>query len=308
MTKEEFRLGFYRIHSDFIAQALEFTRCDNIYRCCKFKNEFLEKCKNNGIDIKTICTDWLEFTHLKLRISLLTINKCNNLDFYSETSGDEYMKIISLCKELDERILYANARDSLPLTPEKLTGIDNGSVLYENEFLSVILNNPNYPFIKMNKSGAILVPYDKDGNIYFIEKDRPNIGKYYELPRGFIENGEDVKVGALRELLEETGMTTDLIELLGYIQPDSGIMNNPVPVYQVLVKAKDDYIHYDDADEDNCKILRRDMYHVDKYIDEGKIVCGFTQSALMKKICKDNLLTNHKGERVGTGKTSFFTR
>lgn len=308
MTKEEFREKFYSIHRDFIANALSYPTDYDIAGSCKFKNDFLDKCKQDNINIKTVCIEGLEFNHLKLREALIHIYRYGSLDFYSITSEEEYASIVKMYKERDERILYANARDSLPLTPEKLTGIENGSVLYENEFLSVILNNPNYPFIKMNKSGAILVPYDEDGNIYFIEKDRPNIGKYYELPRGFIENGEDVKVGALRELLEETGMTTDLIELLGYIQPDSGIMNNPVPVYQVLVKAKDDYIHYDDADEDNCKILRRDMYHVDKYIDEGKIVCGFTQSALMKKICKDNLLTNHKGERVGTGKTSFFTR
>lgn len=308
MTKEEFRLGFFSIHSEFITSVLEYPRPFATSNCCKFKNEFLEKCKEAGIDIKTLYVEGLEFMHLKLRDSLTHIYRYGGLDFYSTTSDEEYVEIVKMYKEREERILYANARDSLPLTPEKLTGIENGSVLYENEFLSVILNNPNYPFIKMNKSGAILVPYDKDGNIYFIEKDRPNIGKYYELPRGFVENGEDVKVGALRELLEETGMTTDLIEHLGFIQPDSGIMNNPVPVYQVLVKAKDDYIHYDDADKDNCKILRRDMYHIDKYIDEGKIVCGFTQSALMKKICRDNLLTNHKGERVGVGRTSFFTK
>ena len=308
MTKEEFRLNFFSIHSEFMSSVVSYPRPFYTSNCCTFKNEFLEECKKDNIDIKTVCAEGLNSAHLNLRNSLIDIYKRSGLDFYSITSEEEYVKIVKMYKEPDTIDLYANARDSLPLTPEKLTGIENGSVLYENEFLSVILNNPNYPFIKMNKSGAILVPYDKGGNIYFIEKDRPNIGKYYELPRGFVENGEDVKVGALRELLEETGMTTDLIELLGYIQPDSGIMNNPVPVYQVLVKAKDDYIHYDDADEDNCKILRRDMYHVDKYIDEGKIVCGFTQSALMKKICKDNLLTNHKGERVGTGKTSFFTR
>lgn len=179
-------------------------------------------------------------------------------------------------------------------------------VLYDNEFLRIDLINPNYPFLTMKKRGAVLVPYDKDGCIYLIEKDRPNIGKYFELPRGFVEKGETLEMGALRELLEETGMIPTETELLGHVQPDSGIVNNPVPVYQVLVEKKDDYIHYDDADVESCKILRRSLVDIDYYVDDGLIVCGYTQSALLKKIFKDNMFKYDSEPQMHT--TNIFDK
>lgn len=56
---------------------------------------------------------------------------------------------------------------------------------------------------------------------------RPAIRAYsWEIPQGFIDEGEDDKSSALRELLEETGLTVDSMHLtsLGYITPDPGVL------------------------------------------------------------------------------------
>jgi 8-oxo-dGTP pyrophosphatase MutT (NUDIX family) len=118
-------------------------------------------------------------------------------------------------------------------------------MLFSNEFLEIKMINPNYPFLIMKKRGAVTVPYDEEDNIYMLLKNRPNIGTFYELPRGFVEKDEDFLTGALRELLEETGMTAIKHIFLGEIQPDTGIMSNSVKVYSLQVKKRNNnYTHY----------------------------------------------------------------
>ncbi len=61
-------------------------------------------------------------------------------------------------------------------------------------------------------------------------------GDSWEIPRGFIEEGESDLTSALRELEEETGLTCDPDEmkLLGMITPDAGILAARVQIYVAL--------------------------------------------------------------------------
>ncbi|MBN1234568.1 MAG: NUDIX hydrolase [Methanotrichaceae archaeon] len=59
----------------------------------------------------------------------------------------------------------------------------------------------------------------QDG-IVLIKRDRPPFAGSYALPGGFVEVGETVEAAAVREAREETGLT---IELLGLV----GIYSNP---------------------------------------------------------------------------------
>ena len=156
------------------------------------------------------------------------------------------------------------------------------NILFENEFLKIEMINPNYPFIHSIKGGAIVVPYDKDGNIYLLYRNRINIGEGYELPRGFIEKGESYEIGALRELKEETGMEVTNVTSLGYLQPDTGITNNKIQIYAVLVEKHKDYSYSDEDGGENYKIKRVDKKNLKKLIANGNIFCGLTLSALQK--------------------------
>lgn len=153
--------------------------------------------------------------------------------------------------------------------------------LYENEFLQIEMINPNYPFLKMKKNGAVIVPYDKEGNVYLLKKYRPNIGEFYELPRGFVENEESFSVGAMRELMEETGMEAIKVNELGIIQPDTGVLANKVKMYAILVEQKDNYYeHFDESDKELSKVYRVSADDITQLIYEGKIVCAYTLGSI----------------------------
>jgi ADP-ribose pyrophosphatase len=55
----------------------------------------------------------------------------------------------------------------------------------------------------------------------------------WEIPRGFVEDGESDVASALRELEEETGLACEAREIksLGYVTPDAGILAARVHVY-----------------------------------------------------------------------------
>ena len=58
----------------------------------------------------------------------------------------------------------------------------------------------------------------------------------WEIPRGFIEEGENAQISALRELEEETGLScdSDEIKFLAFVTPDAGILAARVQVYVAL--------------------------------------------------------------------------
>jgi len=73
-----------------------------------------------------------------------------------------------------------------------------------------------------------------EGRIGLIQAYRHPISEeIWEIPHGFVEDGETHEVSALRELQEETGLTCDLGELhsLGLITPDAGILAARVKLF-----------------------------------------------------------------------------
>ena len=75
-------------------------------------------------------------------------------------------------------------------------------------------------------TGVAILPI-VDGQVGLIRIYRPAIRAYsWEIPHGFVDEGESDNLSALRELLEETGLTVkaEYFSSLGYITPDSGIL------------------------------------------------------------------------------------
>lgn len=54
-----------------------------------------------------------------------------------------------------------------------------------------------------------------EGGIVLIQRDRPPYAGCYALPGGFVEIGETVEAGAIREAREETGLEVELLGLVG---------------------------------------------------------------------------------------------
>ena len=76
-------------------------------------------------------------------------------------------------------------------------------------------------------------PITAAGELVLIKQYRPNVQEYFlEVPGGMLDKTDlDPKLGALRELREETGYTSNRCESLGPISPNPAIHNNLCHLY-----------------------------------------------------------------------------
>lgn len=76
--------------------------------------------------------------------------------------------------------------------------------------------------VVVHGGAVVIVPVDDEGNIWFVRQYRYAVGlELLELPAGSIKPGEDLVLGARRELQEEIGMSARSLERLGsfYLAP-----------------------------------------------------------------------------------------
>jgi ADP-ribose pyrophosphatase len=105
----------------------------------------------------------------------------------------------------------------------------NREIIYQGrafEVQKVFLQLPNqkkrYYDLIAHRDSVTIVPLDKDGNIWFVSQFRLGVeDQLLELPAGVLENGEDPKEGAMREIQEEIGMACPELKYLGdfYLAP-----------------------------------------------------------------------------------------
>ena len=69
-----------------------------------------------------------------------------------------------------------------------------------------------YPDAPLVGVGAIIIERDR---VVLVKRGRPPLAGEWSIPGGLLEVGETVRQAAVREALEETGMTVEVGELLG---------------------------------------------------------------------------------------------
>lgn len=70
---------------------------------------------------------------------------------------------------------------------------------------------------------AAVVPVTEDGNVVFVRQWRQPLGAFtLELPSGGVDDGEDPRLAAERELLEETGHRAEGLEHLVSVHTSTG--------------------------------------------------------------------------------------
>ncbi|MCP3032646.1 NUDIX hydrolase [Halobacillus sp. A1] len=81
--------------------------------------------------------------------------------------------------------------------------------------------------------GAVaVIAVKEDGKIIFVEQYRKALGKStLEIPAGKLEKGEEPLITARRELEEETGYTSDNLELINSFYTSPGFADELVHIY-----------------------------------------------------------------------------
>lgn len=83
-----------------------------------------------------------------------------------------------------------------------------------------------------HSGGVAIVPLDGEGNVYCVRQYRYAVGEHLlELPAGKLNDGEDPKQCAVRELSEETGFSAGEMISLGAIYPSPGYCKETLYMY-----------------------------------------------------------------------------
>lgn len=130
--------------------------------------------------------------------------------------------------------------------------------IYRNPFVEVQLHDVRFPNGKVIKrylvlsahDGAMVVPITTKGEIVYLEHYRYAVNKnVVTLPGGLTDTKrEHLLTTAKRELLEETGYTSDSFEFLGYVYPLPGNNTQKTAVYIAKGCRKKDRPNLDETE------------------------------------------------------------
>ena len=128
--------------------------------------------------------------------------------------------------------------------------------------------------IVRHNGGAAVVAMDDDQNIYMVRQYRVALAKeMLEIPAGKLDKGEDPYECAKRELMEETGLIAEKLELMLEMHSAPGFCDETIYIYfaEGLKQGKPHY----DVDE----FIVCERYHIKelvKMIDSGELTDGKT--------------------------------
>ncbi len=108
----------------------------------------------------------------------------------------------------------------------------------------------SYKSPKLTVDGLIL----KDKKILLIKRKNPPFKGKWALPGGFVEYGEKIEDAVVREVEEETGLKTNILDIVGiYSDPDRDPRGHTVTV-AYLLESYGGVLHCED-DADDAKFF-----------------------------------------------------
>ena len=116
-----------------------------------------------------------------------------------------------------------------------LDDIADGSGSKVSDYLSIVPNNAS------NSLAGVAVLPVRNGQFGLLHAYRHPQGNYaWEIPKGFIDAGEEPAAAALRELSEETGLgaQADGVRALGHIAPVPSVIKASIALFAVQVDSE----------------------------------------------------------------------
>lgn len=151
--------------------------------------------------------------------------------------------------------------------------------LYEDDVIDPAGNKTIYSHIAPTSDAVCVVALDENNNTYIVKLRRYVTGTTaWECPAGKID-GDSIENAAKRELLEETGVRADTIEIIGKIEVFSGTTSFRVSccIASGLTKVSENLDQLDGIIE--AKMLP--LEEVCNMILKGDIVCSESITAFL---------------------------
>lgn len=129
--------------------------------------------------------------------------------------------------------------------------------------------------------GVCVVPLHKDGTVTVVRQFRYPFGRVVtELPAGKLERGEDHRLAGIRELEEETGLTTDEFTYLGGLLSSPGFSDEVIHIY--LARGLHEGACHPDPDEflefERVPFEKLVEQAMDGTLDDAKTVAGLLKT------------------------------
>ncbi|KGA95558.1 hypothetical protein AJ85_00145 [Alkalihalobacillus alcalophilus ATCC 27647 = CGMCC 1.3604] len=153
--------------------------------------------------------------------------------------------------------------------------------IYENPFVQVRLDDRGIVSLKNKKGGAVILPVTKEKDVLLMKVFRPAINDYsLEIPRGFKEENEEPSMTAKRELYEEISAVSKTIIPLGYLYPDTGLIDSKVELFLGLdSEIKENKVQTEEGIQHVVKVPYQDAYQM---AIGGGINDAFTLAAILR--------------------------
>lgn len=130
-----------------------------------------------------------------------------------------------------------------------------------------------------HRGAAAVVPILPDGRILMVSQYRNTCERNtLEIPAGGLEPGEDTRTGAARELEEETGYTSDDLELLISIYTTVAFCNEKIDIY-VAKNLKKSHQHLDE--DEFLNVSAHELSELVQMVKDKKIQDAKTVGAIL---------------------------
>lgn len=161
----------------------------------------------------------------------------------------------------------------------------SSKLIYKGKILSLYVDGVELPNGEtsyrecVRHSGGACVLFIKEGKVALVRQYRYLYGKeIYEIPAGKMEEGEDAKISAVRELEEETGYRAEVTHLLD-IYPTPGYIDEIIHIY---LAKEGEFVGQKLDDGEFLNLFFIPLEQVVKMIESGEICDAKTVAAIYK--------------------------